>query len=1210
LTAVAAALFLAAGSSALAAFPDDPPNDPSYDPAEQGGPGTCASTSAIKQQYYLYSFIPQCTPNATDAEDSSGGFVDAAWRDFTTGDDGTLIAYIEGGVNWRDRPEEIANKTFINPGELPAPTTKVGDGVFNAEDFADTPDANENGMVDPEDIIVRFSDGVDDDRNGYPDDISGWDFYNDQNNPATVDSAYDHANNQLIQAAGQTDNGVGEAGICPDCMLLPIKGGAEALDLTDDLAESWMYAADMNTDVLVSVTADLGYSSFMRDAVEYVWDRGTVMVEASNDFNSLDHQGGMFWPHVLPGNAVVANTAGLQTAPNSAAAQNAATTTYRARSAFTSWGTKNMFSPATAGGTTSEATPTLGGLIALVLSYGKEAAEEGLIEEPLTPSEVIQVVRTTSSDITENPNPPLGWPAKPGFDLQFGYGRPNVHAAMTAVSEGEIPPEAWIDSPRWYSLYDPTQKERVGVKGHVAAPRSGSYDWVLEFAPGPEPEDSEFIEAATGSGSEPYDGPLGKIDLSQVPESFWSAAFELSETKTLETNDQYTVTIRLRVEDGEGLVGEERRAIAVHHDPTLTRGFPRRIGPGGESQPALADLRGKGKLAVVFGDADGRVHALDHRGRKLPGFPVFTRPTKVEREHPGVDPGNEPIIGNVAIGDIHGKGRQSVVATTTTGRVYAWSAKGRLLRGWPRALRKGVVPPDQPRPDLPFTRPATMGSAAPPVLADLDADRALEVVQAGWDGHLHAWNANGRSVGGWPIKVTLPDGTEPPSGMVAIQDQKLDLSPTLAELDGDPEVELVQRTQYSFAKGAGLQVPNGGVSNVVAYNHDGSRVPGFLLSGTALAFYYGSAQEFITEGVNNPSTADIDGDGLSEITSAAGIFSPTSIYNSDGTERTKLAPIPGATLAAFAGVNGLLSILAGNLPQDTPVNFTTSGAFGEFGVGGGLTFAEPGSGVATVAGSLLLPGSGLPINSYMRAFDAASGASLPGMPSKSQGLDFLGGPLIADVTGDGEAEIIEGGDSSAMHAFTATGDQAEGFPKFHTGWVLFGPATGDLDSDGDVELVASTREGYLMSWDTEGRADANDQWWGYRHDERNTGTYDIDTRPPGALRKVKVNRTKRKLVFKAPGDDWYAGEVDHYVVKYIGVRRKPIVRKFDATAAAGKKQKLPLGDGIPRVKVQAVDEEGNAGRAIKRRVLSRGGCHDVIIVPESDFPPAPRRDCA
>src|SRR4029078_4130346 len=133
---------------------------------------------------------------------------------------------------------------------------------------------------------------------------------------------------QEMEAAAETDNGYNEAGICPKCMILPVKAGAEALDRTDDLAQAWLYAADMKADVIVSVTADLGYSSFMRQAVEDCWRKGIVLVEASNDFDSTDHQGGMFWPHVLPGNSVVANSEGIPQAN----VANAETKTYRERS--------------------------------------------------------------------------------------------------------------------------------------------------------------------------------------------------------------------------------------------------------------------------------------------------------------------------------------------------------------------------------------------------------------------------------------------------------------------------------------------------------------------------------------------------------------------------------------------------------------------------------------------------------------------------------------------------------------------------------------------------------------------------------------------------------------------------------------------------------------------------------------------------------------
>ena len=584
---------------------------------------------------------------------------------------------------------------------------------------------------------------------------------------------------------------------------------------------------------------------------------------------------------------------------------------------------------------------------------------------------------------------------------------------------------------------------------------------------------------------------------------------------------------------------------------------------------------------MIFGDADGEVHALNSHGRELPGFPAHTKRTRVTVRHKGIDPGHEPIVGNVAVGDLKGNGRQEVVATSTTGRVYVFNDHGQVARGWPKKLNAGVSKPPIPRPAEPFTRPAKMGDVAPPVLADMNGDGRLEVVQAGWDGDLHVWRPNGSSLPGWPVKVTLPDGTTPPSGMVAINDQKLELSPTVAELDGDPTPELVQRTQYSFAKGAGLQFPLGGMSNIVAYNSDGSRVPGFLISNTALAFYYGSAQEFITEGTNNPSAADVDGDGRTELTSASGIFSPTVLYNADGSERLTFAPIANPlALVGGGSVAGLLGILNGNLPTDVPVNFTTSGAFGRF--GGTLAFAEPGSGAATVAGSLLLAGSGLPINNYMRAFDAGSGVSVPGLPAAAQGLDFLGGPVIADVSGDGQPEIIEGGDSSALHAFAAGGGQAPGFPKFQTGWLVFGPTVGDLDRDGRNEVAAMTREGYLMVFDTPGKASANSEWWSYRHDERNTGRYGVDTRPPGILRHAKVHGNT--LRFRAPADDWYSGgRATRYVVVAGKGQAKQRLRVNARPGKPGSAQRIHLTGRPDVVRAWAVDEAGNRGRAVTVR---------------------------
>ena len=1194
LAALAVALVaVGAASTAIAAFPDTAPNDPDYNPAEQGGPQTCAQKSVNDEQHYLYSFMPRCAPAATDPERAAGMSIDKAWKRFTAGDGHTVIAYVEGGINWHDSPEELANKVFLNAGELPGPTTpakgkKVCPGAPCAADYSDTPDSNHNGLVDPEDVIVRFSDGRDDDGNGFVDDISGWDFYDDQNDPATVDSAYQHANDQMMQAAAQTNNGSRGAGICPRCMLMPVKAGAEALDRTDDLAQAWLYAADMNASVIVSTTADLGYSSFMDQVVDRVWREGTLMVESSNDFDSTDHQGGMFHQHVIPGNGMVSNTQGLSTVPNSAAAANAGTRTYRVRSGLTSWGTHNLFTASTSAGSTSESVPTIGGVMALVMSYGRQAARQGLIDGRLTNAEAVQVVRATASDVND---PSLPWPNGPGWDLQYGYGRPNVFRAMSGIHDGRVPPVGWIDSPDWYRLYDPTRTRKVPVTGHVAAPRSSRYTYSVQFAPGAEPSSSDFIRAGSGSGRRPFTGRLGTIDLSKVPRSFWSRAYSVSKTKTLETSEQYTVTIRLTVKDSQGRVGEDRRTIAVTHDPTWDPGFPKRIGPSGESQPALADLQGKGRLAIVFGDSDGIVHAIDGKtGRELRGFPVHTRRTEIAGPHPGIDPGHEPILGDVAVGDLRGNGRLDVVATSTTGRVYVWNRKGKLMRGWPKLLDDGVRKPAIPRPQQPYTRLPHVGATGAPVLYDLKGDGRLEIVQGAWDGHIHVWKPNGKSLKGWPVLAKLPSSHSPPGGYLTIKDHKLDGPVSVGDLDGDGKPEILARSQFTDVQDAGIQ-PNPR-SHVLAYHADGSPVSGFPIEAPGLIGYYGSAQEFITEGVSIPVLADVNDDGAHEIAFAPGIFSPPLLYSGSGGLMTTYGPVPGATTNLLQGNVSLATaqdVLSGNLPQDAPVNFTGAGAFGRFG-GGGLVFAEPSSGGASVAGSLLFPGSGVNINNYESAYQAASGDPVPGFPTKLQGLDFLGSPVIADVTGDGRPEILNGADSSALQAFGAGGAQAPGFPKFTTGWIVFAPAVGDIDTDGRSDVVALTREGYLFAWRTGGTAAGNQEWWRAGHDEHNTDQYGIDTRPPGAIRKVRVRHHGRVLKFNAPGDDWYSGRVARFRISYKVNCRK--VRdcpgrpkaNIKAKASGGRRQTLRLPPAIKRVRIQAVDEAGNVSPPKKIRI--------------------------
>jgi hypothetical protein len=458
------------------------------------------------------------------------------------------------------------------------------------------------------------------------------------------------------------------------------------------------------------------------------------------------------------------------------------------------------------------------------------------------------------------------------------------------------------------------------------------------------------------------------------------------------------------------------------------------------------------------------------------------------------------------------------------------------------------------------------------VLFDLNGDHRLEIIQSGWDGHIHVWTADGRNLAGWPVQVKLPGSYSPQLGHFIVQDQKLDVPPAVADLDGDGKPELVVRSQYLDVLGSDVQPL--AVAHLHAYHADGKPVSGWPNSMEAIAAYYGSAQEFITEGSNAPVAANVDGLPGDEI-AAAPVFSPTYLFGGDGSLHGIYGPEPDLTLGLLSGADPT-TVMDGSLPADVPVSFTTSGAFGKFGPLDTLSYAEPGSGGASIITALLDTGSGVQLKNYLRAYDATTGVPHVGFPAFQQGLNFLGSPAFADVSGDRRAEILDGADSSALHAYTLFGAQAPGFPKFTTGWSVYSPTVGDLDGDGRVEVVTVTREGYLYAWRTTGLVAGNDEWWRSRHDEWNTGRYGVDSRPPGVVTSIAWDAKTGRLRFAASGDDWTAGRARSYRVRMDG-RWVPV----RATVAGGAIATIRVAPGTRVTAIQAIDEAGNLGPVVR-----------------------------
>ena len=117
-----------------------------------------------------------------------------------------------------------------------------------------------DGVLDPSDLIAEFSDGIDDDPggNGYVDDIAGWDFFDDDNDPfdaSSCCSANGHGTGRAKEAAAQTNNGQstgpnnetgnagGDAGMCPECQIMPLRVWDTFVVPIDNYAMGVVYAA-------------------------------------------------------------------------------------------------------------------------------------------------------------------------------------------------------------------------------------------------------------------------------------------------------------------------------------------------------------------------------------------------------------------------------------------------------------------------------------------------------------------------------------------------------------------------------------------------------------------------------------------------------------------------------------------------------------------------------------------------------------------------------------------------------------------------------------------------------------------------------------------------------------------------------------------------------------------------------------------------------
>jgi subtilisin family serine protease/PKD repeat protein len=185
-----------------------------------------------------------------------------AW-DVVTGTPLVVIAVLDSGLDMSH--PDLADRVWTNPGEVPG-------------------------------------DGVDNDVNNHIDDIHGWDFIYDDNDPSDDNG---HGTQVAGIAAATTDNGSGMAGVCWNCEIMPVKVmQMSGVANYSDIVKGIYYAAEKGAEIINISLGGYSDSSALQEAIQYALEKDAVVVAGAGN----DNVSTPFYPAAYPEVLAVAGT--------------------------------------------------------------------------------------------------------------------------------------------------------------------------------------------------------------------------------------------------------------------------------------------------------------------------------------------------------------------------------------------------------------------------------------------------------------------------------------------------------------------------------------------------------------------------------------------------------------------------------------------------------------------------------------------------------------------------------------------------------------------------------------------------------------------------------------------------------------------------------------------------------------------------------------
>lgn len=314
--------------------------------------------------------------------------IEAAWEQ-TRGNSSSVVGIIDTGIDYRH--EDLQGAFWINAAE----------------------DLNGNGRLDSLD-----ENGIDDDGNGYVDDVIGWDFtdapafpdqgdYLEPDNDPNDEFQSGHGTPAAGLIASRDDN-IGTTGIAPDVRVMALRAGtASGFLQEDDVAEAILYAVHNGCRIINLSFGDIAFSYLLRDVIRYARQNGVLIVAAAGNSGNTVPNYPASYPETI---SVGATNEDDLLAP------------------FSSYGnTLNLVAPGVELNATqrdnkygrvngtSFAAPLVCGVLALLISNNPA----------LTPEQATGALYAGSRDLGLN-----------GWDNRYGHGIPDADAVLTAGNGG------------------------------------------------------------------------------------------------------------------------------------------------------------------------------------------------------------------------------------------------------------------------------------------------------------------------------------------------------------------------------------------------------------------------------------------------------------------------------------------------------------------------------------------------------------------------------------------------------------------------------------------------------------------------------------------------------------------------------------------------------------------------------------------------------